>query len=117
MVRHKQIGADQETRTSINVARPVPQRYSNPTDFASELIVLTISRKVSHFLKVVATEDIIRCNLNFGEPVDIQDSRGDGNLENAVGVNDFGGLGVFTYFGGLGVFIGEGVCETKDGTQ
>ena len=108
VVCHKQIGPDQETGTDPEVTRLVPRRYSDPGDFASELIVSTIYREVSHFLKVWATDDKLWYDLSFGEVGYIRWSLRDWKLETFVWDN---------CFGGVAVSIGEGVCETKEGTE
>ena len=65
VVRHKQIGPDQETGTAPDVVRIVSSRYNKPADFGSKLVVLAIARKVPHLFKVCGADDSIGAPLNF----------------------------------------------------
>ena len=107
-VRHKQIAAYQETGTARQGFVRDPIVYQNPTDLASELIVLTIWREVPHLFKVWGTEDSLCVPLKFRDVFYLLRSLNEWVVKDAFWDNDI--------VGEPAVVIGEGVCETKDGT-
>ena len=97
-VRHKQIGAYQETGTGPQRFVRDPIEYQNPTDFAPQLVVLTIWREVPHLFKVWGAEDNLWVPLKCRDAFYLLRSLNDWVVKDVFWDNDI---------------VGEPVCQAK----
>jgi len=119
VVRHEQIGTDEEAGTDPKSARDEPIRDNNPADFGAKQVVPTIWREIPHLFKVGSTDDIIWDPLIFSVALDIRfpfsgwDVKGSHRYKVLVSEPVVGISEPAVEIRESTVFISEPVCQTK----